>query len=75
MVTDRQSNAGAMQDILTANGGLILARLGVNPQRSCLEHCSGVIVIIVEGEKKDIEDLAGVLDNLYGITAKSVIIA
>jgi metal-responsive CopG/Arc/MetJ family transcriptional regulator len=74
MVTDRQSNAQEVQRILTENGYMIMARLGVNPQRQCIEHCTGFIAVAVEGTLKDIKGLTKKLDKLYGIVAKNCII-
>ncbi len=71
---DRHMNVGEMQKVLTANGNLIMARLGVNPQRSCVKGCRGLVVIAVEGTIKEINDLTKKLDKLYGIVAKNIII-
>jgi hypothetical protein len=73
LVENRQTHAGDMQKLLTENGHLILARLGVNPQRACIENCTGIIAVIVEGAKKDIDALTKKLNDLYGIVAKAVI--
>ena len=74
LVKDRQSHAPDVQRILTENGHCILARLGVNVQRSCVEHCTGLITITVEGTAKEIKDLNDKIDGLYGIVAKYNII-
>ena len=74
MVKDRQTHIVDVQKILTANGHLVLARLGVNVQRACIEHCTGLITITVEGTAKEIKDLTRSLDALYGIVAKSIIV-
>ena len=73
LVKDRQTRAKDVQEILTENGNLIMARLGVNSSRSCVENCTGLIVVVVEGTKKEIKNLTNQLDSLYGITAKSSI--
>jgi len=66
-------HAKDVQQILTENGHLVLARLGVNPQRACIEHCTGLITIAVEGTAQDINGLTKKLDGLYGIVAKAII--
>ncbi len=71
LVKDRQMHAKDVQRILTDKGHIILARLGVNVQRSCIEHCTGMITIAVEGTAKQINDLTKMLDELYGIVAKA----
>lgn len=73
LVEDRQTHAQDLQNILTENGHLIMARLGVNPQRQCIEHCTGFMVVAVEGTVKEISGLTKKLDSLYGIVAKSCV--
>jgi metal-responsive CopG/Arc/MetJ family transcriptional regulator len=73
LVEDRQTHAQDLQNILTENGHLIMARLGVNPQRQCIEHCTGFMVVAVEGTAKEISRLTKKLDSLYGIVAKSCV--
>lgn len=70
LVKDRQTHSQDVQRILTENGHLIMARLGVNPQRSCITNCTGLIAIAVEGTSKQINDLTRKLNKLYGIVAK-----
>lgn len=74
LTKDRHMNAVEMQKVLTDNGNLVMARLGVNPQRSCIKGCRGLIVIVTEGTIKEINDLTKKLDKLYGIVAKNIII-
>ncbi|MBU4256919.1 hypothetical protein KJ586_00250 [Patescibacteria group bacterium] len=71
LVKDRQKHSNEVQRILTDSGHLIMARLGVNLQRACVENCAGLIVIAVEGTKKEINDLTKKLNKLYGIVAKA----
>ena len=74
LVKDRQMHAKDVQKILTDNGHMIMARLGVNPQRSCVTNCTGLICIAIEGTAKEINDLAEKIDSLYGIVAKTSIV-
>jgi len=74
LMKDRHSYAVEVQEILTAHGHLIMARLGVNPARTCVKNCTGIMSIVVEGTAKEINDLTKKLDKLYGVVAKSVII-
>ena len=71
LVDDRQRNAAALNRLLTANGHLIITRLGVNVERKCLEKCSGLIILAVEGGKKEIETLAKQIAALSGLSVKS----
>lgn len=71
LIKDRQMHAKDVNQILTDAGHMIMARLGVNVQRSCVTNCTGMIAVAVEGTAKEIKDLTKKLDNLYGIVAKS----
>ena len=73
LIKDRQTNSKSVNEMLTENGHLIMARLGVNAQRSCVENCTGIIAIAIEGTAKEINDLTKKLDELYGIVAKASI--
>ncbi len=74
LVKDRQMHAKEVQDILTDNGHLVMARMGVNVQKSCVENCTGLIAVAVEGTAKEINNLTKKIDSLYGIVAKSNIV-
>ena len=73
LVEDRQTNAKEVQKLLTDHGHIIMARLGVNVQKSCVEHCTGLISIAIEGTSSEIKVLTKKLNDLYGIIAKSSI--
>lgn len=70
LVKDRQMNAKGLNQMLTENGHLIMARLGVNLQKSCVDHCTGLIVVVVKGNALEINSLTKKIDGLYGIVAK-----
>ena len=71
LIKDRQMHAQDVNKILTKFGHHIIARLGVNVQRTCVEHCTGMITVAVEASSSDIKKLTKKLDGLYGIVAKS----
>ena len=71
---DRHHNATAMQKIMTDNGRLIRARLGVNLSPLCSAQCPGIIVLIVEGSEAEIKALTKKLDALKAVKAKSLVI-
>ena len=71
LVKDRQTNSENVNRMLTENGHLVMSRLGVNVQRSCVENCTGLIAVATEGTTKEINDLTKKLDGLYGIVAKN----
>lgn len=72
LVKDREKHSPEVNRILTENGHLILARLGVNIQRHCIAHCTAMITVTLEASAKDITRVTKELDQLYGITAKSL---
>lgn len=74
LVGDRQVHAVDVNRLLTENGHLILARLGVNVSRTCVTGCTAMITVAVEATVKEIHDLTEQLDGLYGIVAKSSIV-
>lgn len=71
LIKDRQMNADKMNELLTDSGHIIMARLGVNIEPLCVEHCTGLISVAVKASVKEINDLAKKLNNLYGIVAKA----
>lgn len=73
IVKDRHSQAPDINQILTNHGHIILARLGVNVQHGCIENCTAMITVAVEGSLKEIKQLARELDQIYGIIAKPTI--
>ncbi len=71
LIKDRQMHASDVNKMLGEFGHHVMARLGVNVQRSCVENCTGLITVAVEATSKEIKDLTKKLDELYGIVAKS----
>jgi len=70
LIKDREKNAPEVNQILTEHGHLVLSRLGVNLQRYCIEHCTALITVVIEGNIKEIKSITQSLDELYGIVAK-----
>lgn len=75
LVKDRQMHAKDMNQLLTDAGHLIMARLGVNVQPMCIEHCTGLIVVVVKGTSRELRSLTSKLNKLYGIVAKINIVS
>ncbi len=71
LLKDREDQAPLVNKVLTDNGHLIIARLGVNVQRYCVEHCKAIITIVVEGTAKEISIFNTELDEIYGVVAKT----
>lgn len=74
LIKDRHAQAPDINQILTEHGHIILARLGLNLQPKCIEHCMAMITLAVEGTSKEISDLTKELDEIYGIVAKANIV-
>ncbi|MBU1203430.1 hypothetical protein KKH39_05300 [Patescibacteria group bacterium] len=74
LLKDRHNYAIDTQKIFTEHGKMILARTGVNPSRTCVKNCTGLIVLLVEGTVTEISDLTKKLNKLYGVVAKKIII-
>lgn len=70
LIKDRHAQAPNVNQILTDHGQLIIARLGVNLQRQCVEHCMALITVVAEGPKKEIDEMTQKIDEIYGIVAK-----
>lgn len=75
LVSDRHKQAVDIQSILTKHGHIILARLGVNPSRTCVKNCVGIMALIVEGTSSEIKKFSKELDDYYGIVAKTTMMA
>lgn len=71
LVKDRQTHSPEVNRILTENGHLIMARLGVNIQRRCVSNCTAMITVALEATAKDIAKITKDLNSLYGIAAKA----
>ena len=71
LVKDRQVHSVDVQKILTTHGKIILGRMGINPVRSCIKNCTGIITLVVEGTSEEIKALTKQLDDFYGIVAKT----
>lgn len=74
LLKDRTDQAPTVNQILTDHGQLVVARLGVNVQRRCVEHCTAIITVVVDGTTKEISTLQRQLDDYYGVVAKTTIL-
>jgi len=67
IIDDRKAHAAAVNDILTAHGNLISARMGVNATDNC-----ATIALIIEATSDELGILTGKLGNLPGVSVKSM---
>jgi len=70
LIKDRRSHAQDVQRILSESAHLILARMGVNVEKSDVQHASGMITVAVQGTAAEIHGLAEQFDDFYGVVAK-----
>ncbi|MFA5420792.1 MAG: hypothetical protein WC280_02075 [Patescibacteria group bacterium] len=54
---NRQSSSIKINAVLSEYSHLIMSRMGVNVQRSCTEHCPGMILLAVQGDNTKMEEL------------------
>lgn len=55
--SNRQSSSVDINTVLSEYSHLIMSRMGVNVQRSCTEHCPGMILLAVQGDSAKVEEL------------------
>jgi len=72
LVKDRHANSPDVNRVLSEQGNLVMARLGVNIQPLCVSGCTGLITVSVQGTAKQIAGLTKKLNSLYGIVARSI---
>ena len=71
LIKDRHNISAGVNELLTKEGGLIRARLGVNVEPKCSSDCLAVISLVVEGEAAEINGLAEKLNALNGVKAQA----
>jgi hypothetical protein len=59
-----------MNQLLTEYGHNIAARLGVNVERKCVDHCPGIISLVMESERAQAEELTKKLNEIPEIKAE-----
>lgn len=70
LIKDRHNKSVGVNEILTKEGSLIRARLGVNVEPKCSSDCLAVISLVVEGAKTEINGLLKKLNSLPGVKAR-----
>jgi len=75
LIKNREVYGGKVQKILSDNSHLVMSRMGVNIQPKCISNCLGVITVVAQGTKADLEKLATNIKAVKGITAKLNILA
>ena len=75
LIKNREVYGGKVQKILSDNSHLVMSWMGVNIQPKCISNCLGVITVVAQGTKADLEKLATKIKAVKGITAKLNILA
>ncbi|PIT94562.1 hypothetical protein COT98_02965 [Candidatus Falkowbacteria bacterium CG10_big_fil_rev_8_21_14_0_10_39_9] len=73
LTSNRQGNSLAMNQLLTTYGHHIIARLGVNVNRQCVEACPGLITLTLDTTQEIITELTAKLNAIADIKASMVI--
>jgi putative iron-only hydrogenase system regulator len=74
LTTDRKLYSKDVNDLLTDHGHLVMARLGVNVHKACIEGCTALISLAVEGSTKEITELTKKLNKIKGVIAKATVL-
>jgi len=74
LIKDRHNQSVGLNDLLTKEGSLIRARLGVNIEPKCSADCPAVISLVVEGAADEINEFIKKLNSLTGVKAVKVIL-
>ncbi len=69
IIDPRDRNVGAVNEVLSAHGGMILGRMGI-PHR---ERRCGAITLIIEATTDELGALTGRLGALPGVTVRSAL--
>ncbi|MDD3711238.1 MAG: hypothetical protein PHP37_01390 [Patescibacteria group bacterium] len=71
LTTNRQKVSSSLNNFLTKNGHLIMARLGVNITKTCIENCPGMIVLVLKAKKEDIAVFITGLEKIEELEIKT----
>ncbi len=74
LIKNRIDSSVQVNRLLSQYGNLIIARLGVNIDRTHLKNYRALITLVVEGKSKEIHHLSQSLDRLYGVVAQTSIV-
>lgn len=73
LTLNRQQASQELNNYLTMNGHLIMSRLGLNIEKKCLEHCAGLIVLVIKSEKEKIDEFILGLNKIKDLEIKTCI--
>lgn len=70
LASNRQASSAEMNKLLTEYGHHIMARLGVNVSRKCVENCPGLITLAVDSTREELEEITRKLNAISDIKAE-----
>ena len=70
LTKNRQQNSPELNKILTEGGHLIMSRMGVNVQKTCTEHCPGMIILALKAKSEDIIGLFEKINRIDEVSAE-----
>ncbi len=74
LTSNRQGSSLEMNQLLSAYGHHIIARLGVNINRQCVSECPGLITLTIDSTKKIMEELTTKLNSISSVHASMVVL-
>ena len=75
LIKNREVYGDKVQKILSGNSHLVMSRMGVNVQPKCISNCLGVITVVAQGTKPELENLTKKIKAVKGVSAKLNILA
>jgi metal-responsive CopG/Arc/MetJ family transcriptional regulator len=75
LISGREKLANLVQAILTRHSHLVTARMGINIQPKCISDCLGLIMIVVQGSKQEIDGLQQEIIKIKGVDVKVSVMA
>lgn len=75
LIKNREIYGDRVQKILADNSRLVMSRMGVNVQPKCISNCLGVITVVAQGTKVELETLTKKIKAVKGVLVKLNILA
>ena len=75
LIKNREVFGDKVQKMLSDNSRLVISRMGVNIQPKCISNCLGVITVVTQGTKVELETLTKKIKAIKGVSVKLNILA
>lgn len=70
LIKNREVYGDKVQKILSDNSRLVISRMGVNVQPKCISDCLGVVTVVAQGTKNELEVLTKKIKAIKGVSVK-----